>query len=1649
PSLGNRQQATGNREEIPSLGNRQQATGNREEIPSLGNRQQATGNREEIPLVLENIVMKLMAKNAEDRYQSALGLKYDLEICLHQLKETGKIEVFEIGQMDLCDRFLIPEKLYGRETEVQTLLDAFDRVAGNPQSPIPNPKSKIQNPKSELMLVAGFSGIGKTAVVNEVHKPIVRQQGYFIKGKFDQFNRNIPFSAFVIAFRDFMGQLLGESDAQLATWKTKILQALGENAAVIIEVIPELERIIGQQPPVPELSGNAAQNRFNLLFQKFIEVFTTKEHPLVLFLDDLQWADLASLQLMKLLMNDNGYLLLLGAYRDNEVSATHPFILTVNELQKAQNIVNTIVLKPLAFEDTNHLVADTLNCSTELAQPLTELIDRKTKGNPFFTTQFLKALHDDGCIHFVGGSHSQGEYRNLRYWECNITQVKALSLTDDVVEFMALQLQKLPDETQQVLKLAACIGNQFDLNTLAIVSEQSLTDAATALWKALQEGLILPTDQVYKFFQDKQSETTANAANPNYRFLHDRVQQAAYSLIDADRRQVTHYHIGQLLLENLPQTEQKERLFDIVNQMNMGRHLLDRNTLSEQESKTARLKLAKLNLAAGQKARLSIAYEAAIAYCNIGISLLDREAWNTEDRLMLQLHRNLAESQLSQGSYLALETTTANILNYITVASDRADIQVIRIIQNTLQGKYIEAIGIGLDALAELGIEIDRTQLAEINQREFDAIEQELEHRSIADLIDLPLAIDPSIQATIKLLTAINPTTYIVGDIETFTFVVLKATRLSIECGNIAESILAYANYGLLLGSMHQKYQLGYEFTDFAVQLSYKLNSRSQQSKACLLSGGWTQVWAKHIRGAADINYEGFLAAMDSGEIQFAGYNLFVNIFNRIFQGQKLESIALDLEKYWEFATKYQDETMIVAIAGANLYVRELRSSPDLVTSQQFLSEAKLIDRAQSSQSFMSLCLYYILKMQMACLNANFEEGVYYITEASKLINAILGFTTYSSYFYYASLILLNRYLELSAIEQCETLKQVESNQQRLRGWADSCSENFLHKYFLVEAELQRVLDNKVAAIELYDFAITEARENDYIQEEALANELAAKFYLNWGQEKVAAGYMQSAYYGYTRWGATAKVNDLEQCYPNLQDSILKKAQNFNLLETLATLSEAIPKGIATPHFSIDTLTQTGRSSSSSSVNDALDFAAILKASQSLSSTIQLDDLLHQLTGIILQNSGADRCALILPNAKEEWEVRAIATREKTQLCHDPLQDNPDLPTKLIYYVKNTKEVAIFDNCDTNLSVIDKYLIQSRPQSILCLPILNQGNSIGILYLQNRLTRGVFTRDRIETLQLLTGQAAIALENARLYQQVAAHSQTLEAEVERKTQALQQALQQVRQTQAQLIHTEKMSSLGQMVGGIAHEINNPVNFIKGNIHHTQTYFADLVNLLGLYQQEYPQPTAAIATKSEEIDLDFLIEDISQILSSMQTGSDRIQQIVLSLRNFARLDEADLKTVDIHEGIESTLLIVQHRCQPADKQPEIRVIKDCGTLPNVTCYPSQLNQVFLHIFNNAIDAIRENTTSDTTPEIRIRTRVTESGQVRIQIANTHSFIPEEIQTQIFNPFFTTKPVGQGAGLGLSVSYSIIQKHGGAIEVDSQLGQGTIFTIQLPI
>ncbi|MEG4865142.1 MULTISPECIES: trifunctional serine/threonine-protein kinase/ATP-binding protein/sensor histidine kinase [unclassified Microcoleus] len=1576
-----------------------------------------------VPLVLSEIVSKLMAKNAEARYQSAIGLKYDLETCLSQWQETGELTNFSIGQRDLCDRFIIPEKLYGRESEVFSLLSAFERVSGG---------------STEMILVAGFSGIGKTAVVNEVHKPIVRQRGYFIKGKFDQFQRTLPFSAFVQAFRDLMGQMLSETDAKVEQWKSEILAALGDSAQVIVEVIPELERIIGQQAPVPELSGSAGQNRFNLLFEKFIQLFTTKEHPLVIFLDDLQWADSASLKLIQLLMSatEHRYLLLIGAYRDNEVFPAHPLMLTLADIQKTEAKVNTITLAPLDRADVNCLVADTLACSTALALPLTELVYQKTLGNPFFSTQFLKSLHEDGLIEFNFAA---------RYWQCDIAIVRTLALTDDVVEFMALQLRKLPTRTQFVLKLAACIGNQFDLATLAIVDENSPVETATALWKALQEGLILPVSEVYKFYQaEGNSELVIGNGKefdqlsithdqlPKYKFLHDRVQQAAYSLIPDDQKRSTHLKIGQLLLNNTPEVEQEERIFDIVNHLNVGFELITQEAEREQ--------LARLNLVAGKKAKAATAYSGAVEYFKIGRELLRANSWHNQYELTLLLYSEGAEAAFLSGHIEGMQKLVDLVQDRATSLLDKIKVYEVQMQAYMGQNRLLEAVNTGLQVLKLLGVEFPQQPTpSDIGQALSDTAAMVKDWR-IEDLIDLPQMSEPYKLAAMRLLSSIFAAAYIAAP-ELLPLTVCKQVNLSVQYGNASVSPFAYANYGLLLCGVVGDIDSGYQFGQLALNLVSKLNAQEIKAKTVVIVNVLIRHWKEHLRETLEPLVSAYSTGMETGDLEYGSYGLLASSYFAYFSGKELAVVEREIARNKDAIHKIKQETALNYLEiywQATLNMLGKSENPCLLKGEVWDEQIGL-PLHQQAKDKVGVAYIYWNKLLLSYWFENYSEAIENTAIAEKYLDVLVGLPFVPLFYFYDSLVQLAVYADASQSEQQGILDRVQANQEKMQKWAHHAPMNYLHKFYLVEAERHRVLGEKIAAIEMYDKAIALAQENEYINEEALASELAAKFYLEWGKEKLAKPYLIDAYYAYAKWGAKAKIDYLEQRYPQLLAPILQQERSRQYpSETIHTSSN-----------SESSLSNTNKTLIGSTSSWGLvDLPTVIKASQALSSEIQLDQLLTTLMQVVVKNAGAQTGALIL-NEEGNWKINVHCTNRQDCLLQSiPVEESEVIPLTLINYVKRTKETLVFDNGSTQPRFAsDPHIIQQQSKSILCTPILYQGKMMGILYLENNLATGVFTRDRVTLLNILCSQAAISLQNAQLYQQSQEYAQKLEL-----------YLHDLKQMQLQLVQGEKMSALGNLVAGVAHEINNPVGFIAGNLQPAQEYVGDLFNLIDLYQEKFPAPGVEIEAEIEEMDLEYLREDLPKLISSMNEGVDRIRNISTSLRTFSRADSDRPVPFNIHDGLDSTLLILKHRLKASEFRPAIEVVKEYGNLPLVKCFPGQLNQVFMNVLANAIDALEESNKGRSFSEIKalpnqmtVQTVLSEDkNQVLIRIKDNGVGMSKEVKENIFNHLFTTKAVGQGTGLGLSIAHQIVvEKHGGILLVNSSLGQGSEFVISIPV
>ena len=1325
---------------------------------------------EDIPAALSDIVMKLLAKNAEDRYQSGQGLKADLEICLAQLKKTGKITNFKPGKLDRASQLIIPQKLYGRSSEVATLIKSFERASCG---------------ATEMTLVSGFPGIGKTSVINEIHKSIVQQHSYFINGKFDQFKRNIPYAAIVQAFQSLLRQLLTETAEKISRWQEKLLSELGDNGQVIVDIIPEVELIIGSQPAVPQLGATESQNRFDRVFKEFVRVFTQPEHTLVLFLDDLQWADSASLKLIELLLSDpeSQYLLLIGAYRDNEVSLTHPLIETIDKICSSGATVNNIVLQPLSVDCVGQLVADTLG-ETEYdlqtsslvnrsvttnqvpqprSQPLAELVFHKTGGNPFFITQLLQTLHSEKLLLF---DFTQG------IWQWNIKKIQDFGLTNyNVVELVAKNLQKLPVETQQVLKLAACIGNQFNLEVLAIVHQKSLSDTAADLRSALQAGSILSEKYADKIPLVFDNEAMGNSipssfnlqrgelplSNPqssiSYKFLHDRVQQAAYSLIPESDKKQLHLRIGKLLLKHIPSEKREENIFDIVNQLNIGVESIAHP--SEREE------LIKLNLIAGKKAKAATAYEAAVRYLNVGLQLLSDSSWQSNYELTLALHVEAVEAQYLNTNFEQAKQLSEIVLSRAKTLLEKVKVYEIQIQYYIAQSQMKSAINTALPVLKMLGVSLPQKPSQLNTLVSFWDTQLNLASKRIEDLYKLQEMTKPEQLAAMRILTYIVPPTYITYP-ALYRLVVFKMVNLCLKYGNSPLSTFAYSTYGPILCGWRENIDLGYRFSQLALKLFNKFDSKELKPKVYLVFNVFVRHWKEHIRASLEPLLESIQSGLETGDLENACHCTTFYLGYLFWSGECLEVVDRKQSQYIEMLVKYKQEFQINhAKLWSQLVSNLLRDYPNHchLSGPKFNRETMLPLLVKANNNLVIFAAY-LADSFLSYLFKDYARSIKNASLAEKYSESVMGMVYVPLHNLYYSLALLATYTTSSESEQKNYLKKVVLHQKKMKEWAFHCPANYLHKYELVEAEKARVLGQDATAMEYYDRAIQGARKSEYIQEEALANELAAEFYLSRGREKLAQLYLTDAYYGYIRWQAWAKVKDLEERYDRLT--------NIN------TTPEKVNRSASS------TTTERGNLA-------ILDLSSVIKVSQIFSEENVLDKLLSKLMQILIENAGAQKGLLFLIQEKSLILAAAATLAVEAEgkidiyLPFAPIAEISDCPISLINYVRRTRKTVVVNPATgEELFTQDSYIVQHQPQSALALPVIHQGELRGILYLENRLIQGVFTEKRLESLKILTSQVAISIEIALLYEKQKNYAQTLEIKVAERTEALQKANQELK-----------------------------------------------------------------------------------------------------------------------------------------------------------------------------------------------------------------------------------------------------------------------------
>ncbi len=1584
-----------------------------------------------IPAVLSDIIMKLLTKTAEGRYQSGFGVQADLERCREQWQREGRVASFALGQADFSGRFQIPEKLYGREAEVEKLLEVFARV--------------VQG-RREIMLVTGAPGVGKSSLVHEVHKALTASGGYFVSGKFDQFQRNVPYASLIQAFQDLVRQLLTESEARLQYWRGRIQQALGANGKIIAEVIPEIEWILGPQPSVPELSPAEAQNRFKLTFQNFLTALPSREHPLVIFLDDLQWADAPSLQLLEHLITATAspYFLGLGAYRDNEVGPAHPLQLALEAIEKAGVTLQRLQLQPLRGEAIELLLCDTLQCDRAAAQPLAELVLGKTEGNPFFVNQFLRALYEEKLL--------TPEMSAAR-WHWDIEQIRRRDITANVVELLAAKARKLRDETLRVLKLAACIGNQVEVRTLAVVCESALREVAAAVTEASSEGLILLLAESYQLAELAQEQSNG-AAKFAFKFAHDRVQQAVYSLIPQEERPPVHWKIGQLLLQNTPTQRREQKIFAIVNHLNQGAALI--------RTEAERVQVAELNLRAGHKAKLSTAYEPACSYLQTGLGLLREDDWDRQYDLALRLHVEAAEAAYLSGNFEAMEKLAETVLRRAKTLLDQVKVYEVRLNAYLAQRQLQKVIEIGVPVLRKLGLYFpDRPNPLHV-ALSLLAAKFALRGKDIASLSALPKMTDPLKLAAMRISARVGSAAYFFSP-NLLALTAFKPLNFSLKYGNSAASAHVYAGQGIIFCGKLNDIETGYQFGRLGLQVAEVLDAKETKARAIFIFNCLVRHWKDHLRETLAPFLEGYQCALEVGDLEFAGLSLIHHLYFSYFCGLELGVLAQEWERYDHAIEALKQETHRHLKNMTLQFLRNLMGrseNPRRLRGEIYDEETGMAEHLQANDRY-ALFQVHFYKIILEYSHEDYARTLEEAALAEKYLDAVGAFAITIANFY-DSLARLALVPEANPAGQKKLLRKVRANQKKMKTWAQHAPRNHSHKYELVGAERARVLRHDQAAMRFYDAAIGHAKENLFLHEEALANELAAKFYLSRRQEKVATAYMKEARYLYHKWGGLAKVKQLDEKYSTL------------LQEPIA------PAGMAAT-----TITRTGTSTGATS--GALDVLSVLKATQAISGEIDLAKLLAKMITIVIENAGARRgCFLI--ESEGEWLIEAEGFAEQNE--SSVLQSRPLGETAaagIVHYVSRTRETVVLgDAAQEGRFTNDAYVQQRGSRSLLCKPVIKQNDLIGILYLENELSSNVFVPNRLEAVEILSSQIAVSLENARLYKRLEQYNRTLEEKVQQRTVELQdknveltQTLRRLRETQNQLVTQEKLASLGQLTAGIAHEIKNPLNFVNNFAVLSIDLAKELREEIAKIEEgglKIEDGGSRIVDGERLANMKEILETLEQNAEKINHHGKRADNIVKSMMQHARGKTGERELADINTLVEQALNLTYHGLRANDASFNVTIEKEYdNTIGALRVIPEYLSRVFLNIINNAcyaanqkkrdtplkggitnespleggrgVSSSREQSSSFT-PTLSVSTKNL-GDNVEIRIRDNGNGIPKDIREKIFNPFFTTKPAGQGTGLGLSISYDIIvQQHRGEIKVETEEGKFTEFVVRLP-
>ncbi|MCY1074260.1 trifunctional serine/threonine-protein kinase/ATP-binding protein/sensor histidine kinase [Archangium lansingense] len=1526
-----------------------------------------------IPPALSAVVMKLLAKVAEERYQSAEGLRADLERCQEALRD-GTLEPFPLGSRDVPARFQLPQRLYGREAEVDSLLKAFERVA--------------LSGRTEWMLVRGYSGIGKSAVVRELHRPVLRQRGFFLSGKFDQLQHDVPYSTLARAIRELVQQLLAGSDEEVALWRQRLLEAWEGHGQVLVDLVPQLERVAGAQPSLPELPPVEARNRFNRVFQRFLGVFATPERPLVFFLDDLQWADFASLELLRYISThpDTPPLLLIGAYRDNEVSLSHPLARTLAEVREEGGRLGDIHLAPLSLEQTQRLVADAFPGAGEaLVVPLASLVQEKTGGNPFFLLQWLQTLHQDGLVVRA----SEGGWR----WDAE--GVRAKGYSDNVVDFMVGRLRQLTEQTRELLRLAACVGNVFPVQMLAFLSHQEVSQVEQGLEPALQEELLVRVDA------------------ERYRFSHDRIQQAAYSLLSEEERKAVHLRVGRLLLERLSPEELHERLFEVVGHLNASVELM--------KDAAERSRLAHLNAEAGWRAKAANAHRSAVASFTMAFSLLPGDPWEEEGERVFKLRLAQAGSEVMSGNIAEARRLVEDLLPRARTRAEMAEAYHFKSDLLVSSSDAEGAVACLLECLEKFGMPLPLEPSWEEVVAAHEEVWSLLGARPIESLLELPPPTDPDLRAAMSVLSALFAPSFF-SRRNLLLLHICRMVTLSIRHGNVESSAHAYAWFGFQSINIFKRYREGLAFSDIACRLAERQDSPAFQGEA-LHARSINGVWVHPFSSSREFIHKSHQQSVLAGDFRNASLCFNHSTLLPLAMGRELEDVQREAVVGFDFASKVGFGDVAHMMGVFQRYVAQLQGRSDSFSSLngEGFDEAAFEARLAAGSLLPLRASYGIVKMMSRFMCGAHEEARQAIELVKELLWSIAGQVYDYLHHLYRALTLAACCRDAPPPRRSEYLADIEQHHRQLAEWAGNCPENFRAAERLVFAELARLNGEVEKAHRAYEEALQSAREQGSLQNAALACELAARFWKERGMSTTALLFIREAREAWSQWGAEGKARHLDGQWPALASSVVKRE---------------------------------GSSTSYDTDTNHLDALTLVKAQQAISSEIVLERLVDTLMRVALETAGAQRGALLLLR-QDTLEVAALvdSTSERTSLLEETAQR---LPWSLLTYVRRSGEhVLLDDTAQPHAFSNDPYFSHGTARCLLCLP-LGRGEALGgLLYLENDLATGAFSPSRIALLKHLASQASISVENARLYEEVRRAETALRRSNDELERRVEERTRELKQAQSHLVETARMVGMAEIASNILHEAGNALTSVvvdSGMLRSTVE--ASRVSQVRRIAELLASQREGLADFLSGDPRGRLLPDYLTILAgellreqaALQRGLETLDGHVDRVRAIIQMQRAHAKSTLLTDEYDLAALVEEalRLHQVASRQSQVTVTKELAALPLVRVDRHRVLQILLNLLSNARRAL------EPVPEAerRLRVRLAAEGEwVRIQVMDNGEGLAPGVRERLFTQGFSTRKDGYGYGLHASVLAA--QLMGGRLTLESDgPGKGAIATFELP-